>query len=155
MTLSVCVLSGANLWLWPNYSTSGLLANLTQALVQPPASESGFLFGLYFYLSHRMHLPRSTQQSVLKILISWRSQKLRQGWALLQLNWIPRQLVVNEASHFSDLPEILNFIPNKMEVIRFDTRAINSFNISQTQSLMRPAQVCRVRSNSMHDGIMR
>ena len=42
-----------------------------------------------------------------------------------------------------------------MEVIRFDTRAINSFNISQTQSLMRPAQVCRVRSNSMHDGIMR
>ena len=63
--------------------------------------------------------------------------------------------MVNEASHFSDLPEILNFIPNKMEVIRFDTRAINSFNIAQTQNLMRPAQVCRVRSNSMHDGIMR
>ena len=43
--------------------------------------------------------------------------------------------MVNEASHFSDLPEILNFIPNKVEVIRFDTRAskgrvITLFNIS-------------------------
>ena len=43
--------------------------------------------------------------------------------------------MVNEASDFSDLPEILNFIPNKVEVIRFDTRAskgrvMTLFNIS-------------------------
>ena len=63
--------------------------------------------------------------------------------------------MVNEASHFSDLSEILNFSPYKVEVIRFDTRAINSFNIAQTRTLMRPTQVCPLRSNSGHDAIMR
>ena len=75
--------------------------------------------------------------------------------------------MVNEASHFSDLPEILNFIPNKVEVIRFDTRAskgraINSLNISYRQDRprldaneARTEQVSTRRSHSRHDAVMR
>ena len=72
--------------------------------------------------------------------------------------------MVNEASHFSDLPEILNFIPNKVEVIRFDTRAskgraINSLNISYRQDRPRLDEartgLHTMRSHSRHDAVMR
>ena len=71
--------------------------------------------------------------------------------------------MVNEASDFSDLPEILNFIPNKVEVIRFDTRAskgrvMTLFNISYRPRPSLHLMQMRdphIRSHSGHGVIIR